>query len=162
MQKKVSKEVELAFRKKTAGIGQFVKPVVFNGVDEDANYLLVHTTIIVPFKWNLAFFLDTGKVKAQLHQMMPAECVGEALAVRPLSGIWETITVWKSIQGMKEYYLKGDHAKVMFKWNKYTKVGENILTWKYKISGKELNFDGYSKTKEMFLMIKDGGLESWE
>eukprot|EP00834_Sanchytrium_tribonematis_P007266 NODE_634_length_5185_cov_0.548565.p4 type:complete len:170 gc:universal NODE_634_length_5185_cov_0.548565:1644-1135(-) len=164
---KVAKDIKATFNKTHAGVGFMINPIKKGNIDKDEDYLLVHTNIQIPAYWNLSFYWDAGKVQKQLAELMPDECVAMTTMVRPFWnffwGDWETITVWKSREALKNFYLKGNHARVLMRWRNYVKYGENAVTFRYKISGEELaHVDGYDGTKEFFLKIKSEVLPLWE
>ena len=159
---KVSESAKAAFREKTRGdVGIITSPFCLGNVDKDEKYLLVHTNIVVPIIWNFWFWWDSKSVLNQLKESFPNECLGFSLSLRFFRGNWETITIWKNSKDLKNFYIKGTHARVMMSWRKYIKYGENAITTRYTISGKELDIEGYGATKAFFNKIKHGQLGLW-
>ena len=160
---KITDAVKLAFREKTKGVGKMCVPFKSGNIKKDCEYLLVHTNIVIPLKWNLAFLWNTKKVFSQIEKSFPDDCAGHAAAVRPSRGNWETISIWKGESELKKFYLKGDHAKIMMSWRKIIKYGENAITTRYKVSGKEMvNISGQGDTLNLFAKVKEGKFELWK
>ena len=157
--KHISQEVRNAFAKKTQGVGIMCLPFESN-YDKDEEYLLVHTNIVIPFYYTYSFWRDVIKIDTQIQTALASgDIVARTASNKFFSGNWETITVWKNEQAIKNFYTKGEHAKVMMKWTSYMKAGENYMILRYKIQGKDMDIKGYRQTKTFFAMVKAGALE---
>ena len=160
--RETSDEFKIEFRKLTEGVGLITKPFVGGNIDTNKEYLLVHTNIKIPFKKNWSFYKDAALAEKQILESMPDACVGYLLSNKFLKGNWETVTIWRDLDAVKAFYVKGEHAKIMFRWKGLVKYGENTITTRYKIQGMDLHINGYQQTKDFLKKIKLGSLDLWK
>ena len=131
--------IKVNFRERSKGVGYFTSNFTINrnvDVVRDQSAIVVHQSIICPYYYAAAVVYDMSQIISVLNVMLydiDSGLVGYSTSFKPIQSCYESITIWKDVDSIRSFFTGGIHFSLMEKWKDFFKIGDHILTTRFKI-----------------------------